>query len=164
MHSPRSLATSLLATLLLAGTAGVASAQGAAPALPTYAVMGGFGNVFGGLGVMGEYAIADGLLGVGLGLGYVPPEGLIDGGFAPAASARLYSGRGRHSLFGQTGWLPLAHRIDNTGQDLLYGPAFTVGYRYLAVRGFTATFDIGAGWAADHRWLASILGFGYRWR
>lgn len=164
MHFPRSLATSLLATLLLAASATAVSAQRAIPGPQRFAVMAGLGNAFGGVGFAAEYHVANGLVGVSTGLGVMPPHDVFDRAFGAAAAVRVYSGRGRHALFGQAGVMPVLQQWTVAEQRVLYGPALSVGYRYLAAGGFTAMIDIGAGWSSQDAALVSSLGFGYRWR
>lgn len=155
--------TSLLAALLCLSTTLTPAAAQTAP--PSISVLAGLGNTFGGLGVSGEYMLAHGRAGVVAGAGYLPESDGYDDTWGAAAGMRLYSSIARHSGFAEAGVMPIAISLGPTGQHNHYGPALSIGYRYLANRGFTAIIGIGAGWtSAGGVDAVGNLGFGITWR
>ena len=152
------------AVVLLALVGAQAAAQSRAPV----AVRAGVGNLFGGLGVVGEFVVR-GHLSAALGVGVIPKDPMS---VAAAAAVRLYTSRTRHRPFLQFSIAPLAVTYlcdvasDCWVERTHYGPGIVLGYTYVARSGFTVIMGAGAGWDAGERYPIPMaqLGFGYTFK
>jgi hypothetical protein len=135
---------------------------------PTVTLIGGLGNVLGGLGAGGEYYFAGSRLSVGVGLGYWPEESVCNQGtFSGAGALRGFIGS-RHRGFLELSYSLLAISCFQDAEtiDRHYGPGLSLGYRYIGTDGFTFTGGVGVGNGPDEvgAELLILLGLGYTWR
>jgi hypothetical protein len=130
------------------------------------AVIGGVGNVLGGIGAGLEYFFAQSHLSGSLAGGYWPSD-LCDGTFSGAAALRAFIGS-RHRGFLEGSYSLVAVSCESGGgiDDRHYGPGLSAGYRYTGSDGFTFTAGIGVGDPSGDPGAEALilLGVGYTWR
>lgn len=143
------------------------------------ALMGGYGQSFGWVGVSVDHYFADGLLSGFLSAGYVPEKSDVyrtPSGPTGAAGIRAYLlGSFKHRGFLEVSVTEVSNGVkpifDETGalvgsEDVHgYGPGFQLGYRFSSRGGFTLIAQGGVGYSFSE-WSQSPmigLGFGYTW-
>ena len=134
--------------------------------MPSVTLIGGLGNVLGGLGAGAEYYFAQSHVSASLGLGFWPSD-LCDGTAAGAAALRAFIGsRHRGFVEGSYSLLAISCGFSDTSDDKHYGPGISVGYRYIGSDGFTFTAGVGVGDPSGDPGSEALvlLGLGYTWR
>ena len=136
--------------------------------LPSVALIGGLGNVLGGLGAGLEYFVAGSHVSASAGFGYWPSD-LCAGTASGAGAVRAFFG-GRHRGFVEASYSLLAISCDFSlpaQNDHHYGPGISAGYRYTGSDGFTFTAGVGVGDPSGNESGAEtmiLIGAGYTWR
>jgi hypothetical protein len=159
--------SSLASVLLLLLAAPVHGQQPAR--LPSVALIGGLGNVLGGLGAGVEHYFSRSRVSLAAGLGYWPSGNLCSSGtFSGAGALRGFLGGGRHRAFGEVSYslLQVVCTLGSDELDRQYGPGFSLGYRYTGSDGFTFTAGGGVGDVPGQYGteVLILLGAGYSWR
>ena len=136
---------------------------------PVVTLIGGLGNVLGGLGAGAEYYVANGRVSLGAGLGYWPGASLCDQGtFSGAGALRAFLGGRRHRAVLEASYslLQVSCTFGSDEIDRHYGPGISLGYRYTGSDGFTFTAGVGVGEGAAEAGAEPIilLGLGYTWQ
>jgi len=172
MRVNQAIAVVLRSSVALMCIASVASAQ----SVPTdsvhrrtAAVAIGFGNAFGGLGVLGEYYLAGSRMSMTAGAGrFIQIDYPNINAFA--ATLRGYTKRRRHRGFLELSVSPVfvetTISLAGTSVTALYGPGIAAGYHYTAGGGFTLLVNGGIGWSPSAKKVGSVgsIGLGYTWR
>ena len=133
---------------------------------PVTALMGGLGNVLGGLGAGVEYYFAGSRLSAAAGLGYWPKASLCDRGTLSGAGALRGFVGSRHRGFLELSYslLQISCTLGGGSFHRHYGPGLSLGYRYTSSGGFTFTAGGGVGDADFGTEAIILLGVGYTWQ
>lgn len=167
-----------LAVALAACAAGVHAQQPRQPSSardePRRAIvslLGGIGNMFGGLGAGVERYLPNHTLAGAVGVGVVPDTGDSPASVGVAAAVRAYTDGPMHRVFAELSlslldldWMTVDGSVTNV--DRHYGPGASFGYKYTAAHGFTLMAAAGVGWVlatgASHP--VALFGLGHTWR
>jgi len=141
----------------------LADSQQSASEMGTITV--GAGNVYGGIGLnLDLYLFTEHLSAFG-GVGIVPDTRAF---WAHAVGLRYHAGGHHHRVFGEVAYclLDWAYYADIGIDDPVtdYGPAVSVGYRFMTNAGLTFTIGVGAG-PTNHEGIFPVahLGAGWTW-
>lgn len=129
--------------------------------------MAGAGHPFGGVGLQGEFLIANGRVGILGGAGILPGFHYLRSPITGAASLRYYFGRQEHRLFASASWSLLRVfdlLMPGVPEIYQYGPGVSLGYSFLSRVGFTVAVGAGLGRTSHETVPIGQLGVGWTWR
>ena len=155
--------TTTLLFLITALSRVAVSQQGA----PLVSVMAGAGHPFGGVGLQGEFLIANGRVGILGGAGIMPGSYYLRSPITGNAGLRYYFGRQEHRIFAGASWSLLgAFDLEILGVPTVYqyGPGISLGYSFLSTVGLPVTVGAGLGRTRHETVPIGELGVGWTWR
>ena len=128
-----------------------------------HTILGGLGNMFGGIGGSVEVYPFHKRVGLVVGGGFMPTS---NENVAAAGGVRFYTGGSFHRLFFEGSFAPVAIGVGPYSSTTHYGLGVALGYSYTSRGGFTLLASGGLGRAASVDATEELvsLGVGYTWR